>query len=109
MAGIFGGILGFVNLIGGLILSILMGFSIGFRETGAGRWWRVLFGGVVVGAALGTLIGLIISFVDYEALFPNLHQTTDPAVVIPTSIFFGTLGVLATVIILEAIKNSIEG
>lgn len=48
MGGLFGGILGLINIIGGGILYALLG-SPAWRPTSRGRWVRVLFGGATLG------------------------------------------------------------
>lgn len=63
----FGGILGFFNVIGGCVLYILVG-SKAWGKTYKSRWWRVVFGGAVLGFIVGTIIYLTLEDLERNRL-----------------------------------------
>lgn len=55
MSGVFGGILGFVDQVGGALLYLLIGEQ-ARSQTQASRWFRLAFGSVFIGASIAILM-----------------------------------------------------
>ncbi len=64
MGGLFGGLLGLVNLVGGLILYLLIGAK-AWRENEKGRDARRRTGAIFIAIPLGFILYVFLSSVDY--------------------------------------------
>ena len=58
MKGLFGNILGIINVIGGYSLTLLMGKKIVFTDSLFARWVRFVCGTYLISTAIGITIGL---------------------------------------------------
>lgn len=101
MSGLFGLILTTSNAVGGLFLSIIIGWKIAWQKTKRVRWWRVFFGGPLIAFALGFAYYAI--WIDGSDMWS--HRKNDYFV-----FCFITAPFLAAiaVVILEALKRIIE-
>ena len=77
MKGLFGGILGLINLLGGAILTVLIG---GLAWRNRARWARIVIGAFLLGVVVGGVVYLTLApvarpgsdpSIDYSSAFPT--------------------------------------
>lgn len=74
MKGCFGGLLGLANLLGGLILSLLVG-GISWQKSWEARFYRVLCGSLLLGVTIGT--GVFLATLQAAQAIPVEEILTD--------------------------------
>lgn len=95
MSGLFGGILEFVNILGGVILYLLIGKK-AWKHSNTTRYARLNFGGIFVGFVLATTL-----YFNGDLDIFKKHEVFVPIVLIP---FF----VLVSVLCLEILRKKID-
>ena len=106
MNGIFGGVLGIIDSIGGAFLYILIGSSASKVSTAA-RLSRLLFGALIIGCAISVTLYVVWPDRAFQNMIYQdnsyINGNTLPLVYIPPVASLGLTGVL------ELLRASIEG
>jgi ABC-type phosphate/phosphonate transport system permease subunit len=106
MGGLLGGLLGVVHILGGHLLSILIGQRIAWRNSSGLRMIRVSFGSAFIGAVVGVILAVPFMFIETHNRTPFLDR------LIGLSFLFALTGSGIGVICglcLEAVRSIFEG
>jgi hypothetical protein len=112
MGGMFGGLLGLLNLLGGGVLFLLIGTPALEPNNQVARWWRLIIGSLIIGPILGCVIFRIIYTPSTNIEYIG-GQRTEVVYPIPATLYipasiFGAIGLAFLVLVLEFIRQGIE-
>jgi formate/nitrite transporter FocA (FNT family) len=107
MHGIFGGFLGLLNILGGGVLLLLIGWTAATKRNRRARWARILIGSIPAGAFVGFTVPLLIQVLqDYWEY--HVFEFNDLFSIELISVPLGMLAVAGIACLLEYLREIIE-